>query len=153
MNDLRCPRVLIVCSAGGHLMEAMLAIDGLDLDFDVATFRLSHISKPAKARALHFLIDPHTSVWKYAINALQSIWLLIKIRPRVILTTGAGIAIPCALIGKLFGAKLVFIENASRVHLPSKTGKFLYRYADLFIVQWPELRKVYPRAVYGGCLL
>ena len=153
MNDLRCPRVLIVCSAGGHLMEAMLAIDGLDLDFDVATFRLSHISKPAKARALHFLIDPHTSVWKYAINALQSIWLLIKIRPRVILTTGAGIAIPCALFGKLYGARLIVVESAARVKELSRTGLFLYKYADLFIVQWPDLCNKYPKAVYGGCVL
>jgi len=154
MTDFKKTRVLVVCSAGGHLMEAMLAIEGLDVDFDVATFRLSHLkTPPGSAKGLHFLIDPHVSIFKYAVNALQSIGLLMKVRPRVILTTGAGIAIPCALFGKLYGARLIVVESAARVKELSRTGLFLYKYADLFIVQWPDLCNKYPKAVYGGCVL
>jgi UDP-N-acetylglucosamine:LPS N-acetylglucosamine transferase len=134
-------------------MEALLATEGVVMDFDVATFRLPHVSIPAGARALHFLIDPHTSLWKYAVNSLQSLWLMLKIRPRVVLTTGAGIAIPCSFIGKCIGCKLIYVETVASVDKLSKTGAFLYRHADLFIVQWPGLCAQYPRAVYGGCLL
>jgi UDP-N-acetylglucosamine:LPS N-acetylglucosamine transferase len=77
----------------------------------------------------------------------------MKVRPRVILTTGAGIAIPCALFGKLYGARLIVVESAARVKELSRTGLFLYQYADLFIVQWPELCSKYPKAVYGGYVL
>ncbi len=153
MSDRPRPRVLIVCSAGGHLMDALLATEGVVMDFDVATFRLPHVSIPAGARALHFLIDPHTSLWKYGVNALQSLWLMLKIRPRVVLTTGAGIAIACALIGKCMGARLIYVEISASVERLSRTGVFLYGYADLFIVQWPELCERYPRAIYGGCVL
>lgn len=38
----------------------------------------------------------------------------------------------------------------ARIKSPSKTGKFLYKFVDLFIVQWEELLKFYPKAVYGG---
>jgi beta-1,4-N-acetylglucosaminyltransferase len=153
VTDRPRPRVLIVCSAGGHLREALLATEGLAMDFDVATFRLPHVSIPTGARALHFLIDPHTSLWKYAVNALQSLILLLRVRPQVVLTTGAGIAIACALLGKCMGARLIVIETAACVNLPSRTGAFLYRFADLFIVQWQELLRHYPKAVYGGALL
>jgi UDP-N-acetylglucosamine:LPS N-acetylglucosamine transferase len=146
--------VLIVCSAGGHLQEALAATAGAVADFAVATFRVPHMTTaPAGARSVHYLLDPHVSLWKYTVNAAQSLVLMLRLRPRVVLTTGAGIAIPCALIGKVLGAKLVFVETVASVERLSRTGEFLYRYADLFIVQWPTLCEGHPRAVYGGCVL
>lgn len=148
------PKLLIVCSAGGHLREALESIAGLGLGFDLATFRQPHLTAPPPgARSLHYLLDPHVSLWKYAVNAAQSLWLMLRLRPNVVLTTGAGIAIPCALLGKVMGAKLIFVESVASVHALSRTGAFLYRYADLFVVQWPDLCKAHPRAVYGGCIL
>ena len=147
------PRMLIVCSAGGHLTEALQAIEGVPMEFDVATFRLPHLQLPRGARAIHYLTDPHVSPWKYAVNAAQSVRLMLKIRPSVVLTTGAGLAIACALIGKCMGAKLIFVETVAGVRDLSRTGSLLYRFADLFIVQWPELRGRYPRASYGGKVL
>lgn len=134
-------------------MEAMRAIEGINLDLEIATFRLPHLKLPPGARAIHFLTDPHVSLWKYAMNAMQSLRLMLKVRPRVVVTTGAGIAIACALIGKAMGAKLIYVETAAVVAKLSRTGGLLYRHADLFIVQWPELCGQYPRAVYGGNVL
>ena len=78
---------------------------------------------------------------------------MLRDRPEVVISTGAGMVIPTCLIAKLLGAKLVFIETAARVTTPSRTGKFLYRFADEFYVQWEPLLKVYPKAKYGGVLL
>lgn len=146
-------RVLVVCAAGGHLQDALMATTGVAMERVLATFALPHLHTQSLGERIHFLIDPHKSLWKYLLNAVQSLWLMLRVRPQVVLTTGAGIAIPCALIGKVMGAKLIYIELAASVHDLSRTGKFLYRYADLFIVQWPALCQRYPRAVYGGCAL
>lgn len=145
--------VLIVASAGGHLQEALLATKGIDMDRVIATFSLPHLREESRAEPVYFLLDPHTSFWKYGINALQSLWLMLRVRPRVVLTTGAGIAIACALWGKLTGAKLVFVETAAAVDRLSRTGALLYRFSDLFIVQWTALCRRYPKAIYGGCLI
>lgn len=146
-------RVLIVCSAGGHLQEALLATEGVEMERVLATYALPHLQDESGGGRVHFLLDPHTSIWKYLINTIQSLLLMLRVRPRVVLTTGAGIAIPSALLGKLTGSKLIVIETAACVERPSRTGSFLYRFADLFIVQWPGLLKHYPGAVYGGVLL
>jgi uncharacterized protein Veg len=45
---------------------------------------------------------------------------------------------------------MIYIESFARMKTLNKSGKFLYKYADLFIVQWEELLKCYPKAVYGG---
>ncbi|WP_191976308.1 hypothetical protein [Limosilactobacillus reuteri] len=46
--------------------------------------------------------------------------------------------------------KVIYIESFARITTPSLTGKILYHFADLFIVQWKELLKVYPKAKYFG---
>ena len=61
--------------------------------------------------------------------------------------------VPVALAGKLVGASIAFVETGSRVTSPSLTGRIMYRLADLFFVQWPELRRVLPRAIYAGRLM
>ena len=73
-----------------------------------------------------------------------------KERPDVVISTGAANAIPMCLIAKFFKKKVIFIETFARISSPSKTGKFMYKYADLFIVQWKELLKFYPNALFGG---
>lgn len=76
--------------------------------------------------------------------------VLKKNRITHIVTTGAMCAYPYCLAAKLLGIKIIYIESFARVHSASLTGKLVYPIADLFIVQWKELLKIYPKAVYGG---
>lgn len=89
---------------------------------------------------------------------LVSFWTMFKIflknRPHLIFSTGSEIAVPAFFIGKfLFGAKTIYMESLTRVHELSMTGKLLYRFADVFIVQWKELTKKYNKAIYRGRLV
>jgi beta-1,4-N-acetylglucosaminyltransferase len=74
-------------------------------------------------------------------------------RPDVIISTGAFMAIPIFIYGKLFGSKLIYIEITARVYSKSQTGKFLEPICDKFIVQWPEMKTVYKSAEYWGTLI
>jgi UDP-N-acetylglucosamine:LPS N-acetylglucosamine transferase len=78
--------------------------------------------------------------------------MLLRERPKAIISTGGGMSIATALLGKLLGVKLIYVESGARVTSPSRTGKLLYKYADLFIVQWEPMLKHFPKAVYGGML-
>jgi beta-1,4-N-acetylglucosaminyltransferase len=55
-------------------------------------------------------------------------------------------------MAKLLRVKVIFIETGSRIHALSTTGKIVYRFADLFLVQWPELLRACPKAIYAGRL-
>lgn len=153
--EIKPPRAIVVASGGGHLAEALLAIEGVPLRATIATFKLPHTERTLQGvgwkRA--YLINPHGDRFKYLLNIWQSFWLVVKDRPELVISTGAGMVVPTCIIGKLLGAKLVFIETAARVTTPSRTGMFLYRFADEFYVQWEPLLKVYPKARYGGVLL
>ena len=49
-----------------------------------------------------------------------------------------------------FGKKLVYIESFAKISSPTETGKFLYKFADRFYVQWKSMKKFYPNAIYLG---
>lgn len=147
------PRVLVIGAGGGHLTEALLATEGLNVRRTLVTFRLPHTKATLAGEKTYYLIDPHKSIWKFLLNGIQSIWVIVRERPHAVINTGGGISIACSLLGKLVGAKLIFIESGARVTTPSRTGRFLYRHSDLFIVQWKAMLKHYPDAVYGGALL
>lgn len=148
----KAPRVVVIGAGGGHLTEALLAIDGVRMQRVIATFCLAHTRESLRGERVWCLIDPHGSLWKYAINFMQSLWMILRVRPHAIVSTGGGMSIAASLLGKLFGAKLIYVESGARVSTPSKTGKLMYKYADLFIVQWKPLLKFFPNAQYGGML-
>lgn len=76
--------------------------------------------------------------------------ILKKENPDVIISTGALIAFPFCLLAKLSRKKVIYIESFARVYEKSLTGKLIYPFADLFIVQWKPMLKCYPKAIYAG---
>ena len=84
------------------------------------------------------------------LNSLISLFLFINIRPKYIVTTGAHTAGPMCCIGKIFKSKIIYIETFANSKTKSKSGSIIYKFADLFIVQWESMLELYPNAVYGG---
>lgn len=76
--------------------------------------------------------------------------ILHKEHPTYIITTGALLAYPFCLVGKLMGMKIIYIESFARVNDKSLTGRLVYPIADLFLVQWKSLLEQYPKARYVG---
>ena len=87
---------------------------------------------------------------KLIANSWRSLVLIIKERPKVMITTGVLAVIPLALLIKMFGGKLIYIESFAKVCSKNLTGNLLYRFADQFYVQWEEMLKLYPKAIYKG---
>lgn len=81
---------------------------------------------------------------------VQSTYILLKEKPDYIISLGALATYPICLIGKCMRKKVIYIESFARIDSPSLTGKFMYRVADLFLVQWEELLSFFPGAVYCG---
>ncbi|MDS2691976.1 PssD/Cps14F family polysaccharide biosynthesis glycosyltransferase, partial [Streptococcus pneumoniae] len=79
-------------------------------------------------------------------NTFLAYKILKKERPDLIISSGAAIAVPFFYIGKLFGSKTVYIEVFDRIDASTLTGKLVYPVTDRFIVQWEEMKKVYPKA-------
>jgi UDP-N-acetylglucosamine:LPS N-acetylglucosamine transferase len=141
-----------VCSAGGHLTELIQLKEVYEqYDHFFITLKRQDTIDLAKKEKVYFISDPERNPIKFIANLFQSFWILIKEKPNIILSTGAGMAIPVCYIGKIFRSKIIFIESFCRIKEPSLTGKIIYPIADLFLVQWREqLKKYGNKAIYSG---
>lgn len=93
-----------------------------------------------------------TAINGYLKMFVQCIRIVHKYKPAVIISTGSYIAVPLFWWGKLYGAKLIFIESNAMVYSKTVTGKLVGWVSDKVIVQWPEMLKVYSKAEYWGVL-
>jgi len=151
-------RVLFISSCGGHLTELMQLKEMFKkYDYHVITEKTKSTKnmKNEYKNRIHYLIygtKDHMLTYpiKLLLNSFLSLYWFIKIRPKYIISTGAHTAGPICCIGKIFGSKIIFIETFANITKPTITGKLIYKFADLFIVQWESMKKFYPNAVYGG---
>jgi len=143
--------IVATSSGGGHLAELRASLPNSATNRIVyITSRNRHTYESLSSCKRYFIVDPHNSKFKYLVNFFQAFFLFLILRPRLIISTGAGISIPFMMIGKFFGSKVVFIETGARIYSTSKTGKFMYQYADRFFVQYETLLEKYPKATLGS---
>ena len=100
-----------------------------------------------------FLKNQALNIFKFLLNVFQSLRVFLGERPDVIITTGAGVAIAMCWWGRIFGRKVIFIEDWCVVDKPSLSGRLVYPVAHLFIIQWKQLQKYYPKAKFRGTLI
>lgn len=144
-------RVGLAYSPGGHRAELDRALEGIALtDAFHLTFE-SGRERRANERT-HFVRHPQRSWWRTLVTTAQSLMVLLRERPAVMISTGADVAVPAMILGKLLGAKTIFIETAGSLE-PTLAGRMVYPFTDLFIVQWPEKLERFPKAVLAEGLL
>ncbi len=151
-------KVLFISSTGGHLCELLeLAPMFEKYDYYIITEKTkSNLGLKKKyPKKVGYLVYGTkrrilTYPFKLLYNCFKSLFYYIKVRPKVIITTGTHTAGPMCCIGKIFGSKIVYIETMANSHTKTSTGKLIYHFADLFIVQWEEMLELYPKATYGG---
>ena len=151
-------KVLFISSTGGHLSEMMMLNDLFKkYDYHIITEK-TKTTKNLKDK-YHNKIDymvygtkdhPFSYPFKLLINCFKSVYFYFKIRPDFIVTTGAHTAGPICCLGKIFGSKIIYIETFANMRTKTITGRLIYKFADLFIVQWKSMLKLYPKATYGG---
>ena len=97
---------------------------------------------------------PTTRNVKNLARNLVLAWRTIRgLRPDLIVSTGAGVAVPFFLIGRFFRAKTAYVEVYDRIDSATLTGRLCYPLSNVFVVQWPEQRHMYPKGVVIGPLL
>ena len=153
-------RVMFISSTGGHFNE-LLQLEPLFKKYDYHIIvekdktnrnmrnkygdRLDYLPYGTRAKLFKYIF-----IFTWII--IKTIYFYIKYRPHVIITTGTHTAVPMCYLGHLFGSKVIFIETFANRTKRSLSGKLTYPIADLFIVQWEEMKKFYPNAIDGGSI-
>jgi UDP-N-acetylglucosamine:LPS N-acetylglucosamine transferase len=142
---MKTKKICLACSAGGHLTEILIIKRYLGIKKNFFFI----INKKIKFKENKVYYVSHGII---NFNLLKNFYEIFKIflkeKPKIIISTGASIAFPVAIVGKyFFNTKIIFIETVTRVKKPSRTGKILYWISDTFFFQWKELKKFYPKGI------
>ncbi|MCX8178499.1 MAG: UDP-N-acetylglucosamine transferase subunit ALG14 [Candidatus Aenigmarchaeota archaeon] len=148
-------KICISCSMGGHLVEVLqLKNVYKKYNYFYLTFYKKGLVDEIKGEKIYFVENPGRSIIKLLKNIIQTFFVLKKEKPDIIISTGAGSAVPSIIIGKLlFNAKIIFIESFARINTKSLSGIISYPFSDLFLVQWRNMLKLYgKKALYRGAV-
>lgn len=149
------PHVLLVASTGGHLAQLMALRPWWEqyprtwVTFDKSDAR----SALHDEQVVHAYHPTTRNLPNAARNLGLATRLLPRMRPSVIVSTGAGLAVPFFAVARALGIPTVYLEVYDRVDSTTMTGRLCRPLATAFCVQWPGQRELYPGSELVGTLL
>ena len=149
------PVVLLVCSSGGHLTQ-LYNLKGWWDRFDRVwvTFDKPDATSLLAGERVIWAYHPTTRNLVNLIRNFGLAWRTIgRLRPDVVVSTGAAVAFPFFLVAKIRGSRTVYVEVFDRIDSSTMTGRLCYPISDRFLLQWEEQKTMYPKGEVVGPLL
>ena len=151
----RTMKICLAASSGGHLTQLIL-LKGVwgENDHFFVTLR-DYAAGELREHSVVYIVDwaNRQHPFKLLKLAVRCLRILLKERPDVILSTGAAVGCLMCVLGKLLGKKVIWVETVSNVNALSLSGNIVRHFADLFLVQWPELAQKYKGVEYVGAVI
>jgi len=148
-------KLALIASSGGHLFQlsSLKEFWGEKEHFWVSfkTQDAIYLLKDEKVYWAHF--PTNRNIKNLIKNLFMAIKIIRKEKPDAIMSTGAGIAVPFLLIGKLFGKKTLYLESITRNEELSLSGRLVYPFVDKLLVQWPQLAEKYKKTEFEGRII
>jgi beta-1,4-N-acetylglucosaminyltransferase len=145
-------RVLLVASPGGHLIQLLAvrrAWDGYSSAW--VTLDRADVRGLLEGEEVVFAHGPtNRNVGNLLRNLVLAFRLVRELRPEMVITTGAGVAVPFAWVGRLVGARVVYIESLSRIDTASLSCRMISPVASRVYGQWPEFIAAVPQSRFAG---
>ena len=148
-------RIVLVGSSGGHLAQLLRLRPWWEPHERLwITFPTQDSKSLLVGESVIWAHHPTTRNLPNAVRNLALAWkTLRRHRPHIVVSAGAGVAFPFFLVARLLGARTVYVEVYDRIDLPTMTGRLCYPLSDVFMLQWPQQRRFYPRGELVGPLL
>lgn len=143
---------MLIASTGGHLAQLVALREAFANDsLHWVTFRKKDAESALAGEEVTWAFHPTTRNIPNALRNLALAWpTLRRVRPDVIVSTGAAVSVPFFLVARVLRIRTVYIEVIDRVEQTTLSGRLCYPLSDAFCVQWPAQLRMYPRSVVIG---
>ena len=149
-------KVLLISSSGGHLTQLKLIKDHISVQKNEYKLKIAS-EKISKNDSIDYSYRQFNRkkinmLFALIFNLFLSIKIYFEFKPDIIISTGAGVVVLPVIVFKLLGSKIIYVESFAKRLSLTKSGSLIYKIADAFYVQWPELLEKYPKAKFKGGL-
>ena len=148
-------RICLAASAGGHISQLLKLAESWDgyETFCVTTTQVVR-DKLSRFGEVYVVGECNREHPIRVISVLlRCIRIMLRQRPDVVISTGAAAGCLLCFLGKMLGAKVIWIDSITNVERLSLSGRMVRYIADLFLVQWPELAGRYKRIEFVGTVV
>jgi UDP-N-acetylglucosamine:LPS N-acetylglucosamine transferase len=148
-------KICLAASAGGHLTQLLKLAQSWE-GHDVFFVTTGHaVASELQKRGKVYIVGEcnRKQLLKTAKVFLKCVKIVRNERPDVILSTGAAAGCILCFFGKLFGAKVIWMDSITNTEKLSLSGRMVRHIADLFLVQWPQLAAKYKNVEYVGSVI
>lgn len=133
-------KVVAISSGGGHWVQLQRLRPALaDCDVTFATVKDGYRADVGEAKFRRIPDANRSSKLKLLRTAASVFWLLYRLKPDVVISTGAAPGYFGIRIGKLLGARTIWVDSVANVDTLSMSGHRAKKYADLWLTQWQHL--------------
>ncbi len=145
-------KLLLVASSGGHLFELFCVRDfWASKEHTWVSFATQDAEWLLRDEDVDWAAHPTNRNLKNLLKNAVLAWRVLRSRrPDVVITTGAGVAVPFLILARFFGIRTVFVESVTRISELSLSAYMVYPFLDCLLVQWEELAERYGKAQYHG---
>lgn len=136
----RTKRVLAVSSGGGHWVQLQRVIPAFD-DHEI-TFVTVNASYQADVPDAKVLLVRDSTRWDrlgMIRLSFQILWILLTVRPDIVLSTGAAPGLLAIILGRLTGSRTIWLDSIANAEEMSMSGRLVRRFSQLWLTQWPHL--------------
>lgn len=133
-------RILAVASGGGHFIQLLRLVPAFE-QHEIVYVTTIEGYRPQVGRARCYVVNDASrwDKWGLLKMAMRLAWIVCRERPAVVITTGAAPGYFCIRWGKLLGARTIWVDSIANAERLSLSGRYVGRYADLWLTQWPHL--------------
>lgn len=141
-------KVLLISSTGGHF-QALQRLHPFWKKHDCCwvTFKTASTELILEGEKVYWAYSPTN---RNLPNLIRNLYLAFKViqqeKPQLVISTGAGVAVPFIILAKIAGIKTAFIESFTRVQELSLSARLVLPFLDALYVQWEQLAAKYPKA-------
>lgn len=154
MDSGKKVKICFAASSGGHYEQLMMLKPLMEKYDSFVLTEKTLYGATVKDEKMYYMMQVNrrerSFLLRMIVNTFKSMFILFKEKPDLVICTGVLATIPICLFAKAMGKKLIYIESFAKVTSATETGKLMYKYADQFYVQWPQMLKIYPKAIYLG---
>jgi UDP-N-acetylglucosamine:LPS N-acetylglucosamine transferase len=148
-------RVCLAASAGGHVSQLLRLAESWS-GYDVFCITTTEVVRE-KLRQYGKVYVVGESNREHPLQLvkvlIRSLKAIVHEKPDVVISTGAAVGCIACYLGKLLGARVIWVDSITNVERLSLSGRLVRYIADLFLVQWPELVEHYRNVEYVGELI
>jgi UDP-N-acetylglucosamine:LPS N-acetylglucosamine transferase len=145
-------RILAIASGGGHFVQLLRlrpAWEGHDVTY--ATVHAASAIDVAPARLLTFRDVSRADWWRLPLTFIDAVGILLKVRPQVIITTGALPPLVVLALARPFGIRTLWVDSIANSEILSGSGRRAGIVARQVVTQWPQLAE--PGVEHWGSVL